>query len=150
MNCKRTGVAALGLGAVLLVGACAARTGTEPIREADPPSPAASQNLRDCSDIAKEPAADLSNCDLRHALLRWADLRGADLGWANLSRANLMDANLMDANLRRVNLTGAYLGEADLRGADVLGAVLTGTDLRGALWTDGSVCGPASIGECRR
>ncbi|MDP4013213.1 MAG: pentapeptide repeat-containing protein [Candidatus Nanopelagicales bacterium] len=154
MNGKGTGIAALGLGAVLLLGACAAPSDTESIREAGAPAPAASQGLRDCSDVPKEPKANLSHCDLIGS-----DLSGAKLWAANLTGANLFRADLTGADLTRADLSGAYLSWADLRGAslggvnlsgaNLSGASLTGASLTGATWIDGRMCGHGSSGMCR-
>lgn len=103
------------------------------------------------------------------ARARGALLEGAQLDDAVLARADLAYAYLRGASLRNVDLTGATLTGADLGGADLSGANLTDADLRqavlrgarltgvrlnqaqlaGAVWNDGRVCQPASLGACR-
>lgn len=77
---------------------------------------------------------DMSKCNLKGADLNHANLERADLGESNLERANFTGANLKMANLRLSAMTGAKLDKADLSGA---------------IWQDGKVCAPASIGQCR-
>ena len=77
---------------------------------------------------------DLSRCNLKGVDLNHADLERADLGESNLERADLSGANLKMANLRLSGLTGVNLDKADLSGA---------------IWMDGRVCAPGSIGQCR-
>lgn len=103
--------------------------------------------------------ATLRNADLGAALLRAVNLSSADLAYANLTLANLRGANLRGAvlkgaTLRRAdlinaNLTGADLSYADLAGAQWEGAVLEGARLDHAIWADGVVCLPGSVGSCR-
>ncbi|HEY4745024.1 MAG TPA: pentapeptide repeat-containing protein [Desulfuromonadaceae bacterium] len=77
---------------------------------------------------------DLSKCNLKGIDLKHADLERADLGESNLERADLTGANLKRANLRLSGMTGAKLENANLSGA---------------IWKDGRVCAPASVGQCR-
>lgn len=77
---------------------------------------------------------DLSRCNLKGADLRNADLERADLGESNLERAELAGANLKMANLRLTGMTGTNLDRAILDGA---------------VWKDGRVCSPGSVGQCR-
>ena len=77
---------------------------------------------------------DLSRCNLKGVDLNHADLEQADLGESSLERANLSGANLKMANLRLSGMTGVNLDNADLSGA---------------IWKDGRVCAPASVGQCR-
>jgi len=108
--------------------------------------------------------ADLREANLGNAILSGADLREANLLRADLSYANLEGAALRGAALREADLTGALLrgadlAQADLRGADLSYAILDGAGLQGAklagtrlgkaVWSDGRVCAPDSIGECR-
>jgi len=71
------------------------------------------------------------------------DLRGADLSGADLSGADLSGTNLIAANLSFANLTGANLRDANLSFAD-----LSFANFVNAIWIDGSICGPGSIGFC--
>lgn len=108
--------------------------------------------------------ADLREANLGNATLAGADLQGANLVRADLSYANLENAGLRGAQLRGANLTGALLRgtnlmQADLRdaslsyaileGASLQQAMLAGARLDKAIWPDGRVCAPESIGECR-
>jgi hypothetical protein len=140
--------------------------------------PAVPPPARDCQ-AAPAPAVNWSGCGLAGAPLARADLREADLGNANLSGADLQGANLLRADLsyanlenaglrgaqlREANLTGtllrganlatadlrdANLGYAILEGARLEGVMLAGARLDKAIWPDGRVCAPDSIGECR-
>lgn len=107
--------------------------------------------------------ANLTQAQLRNANLIGADLRGAmlasaDLAYANLSMANLVSADLrgallLGATLRQADLSGADLQDADLSFVNLTGAELAGANLRGAkldraIWFDGTVCRPGSIGAC--
>ncbi|MDZ7579006.1 MAG: pentapeptide repeat-containing protein [Candidatus Nanopelagicales bacterium] len=109
MRIKLTGIAALGVGVTLVLGACAAQTDTEQLREASGPPAAAAPTLRDCSKIPKVSGADLSNCDLSKADLSNANLYNENLMGAHMSGANLSGANLSKANLSKANLTDANL-----------------------------------------
>lgn len=98
--------------------------------------------LRDCSSVALEPGADLSNCNLlgaklirvrlRAANLTGADVRGADLTDADLFGAKLTNAGLRAATLYRTRLMCTDLTNANLFGADLKHAQLTFADLTGA------------------
>lgn len=90
---------------------------------------------------------------LTRARLSGADLAYADLAGAGLGQADLVGATLTGTNLRGADLTGADLGGADLSYADLyqarLGdALLAGARLDRAVWVDGRVCGPGSVGAC--
>jgi hypothetical protein len=128
-------------------------------------APAARINWNHCA----MPGRDLGRADLQHAslanaVLTRADLHAANLARADLSYADLEGAGLRDANLQGANLKGAVLrnadlSQADLRHADLGFAALQGANLDGAqladakldrtIWTDGRVCAPGSVGECR-
>ncbi|MDP4014812.1 MAG: hypothetical protein U0990_06840 [Candidatus Nanopelagicales bacterium] len=73
MGSKRTGIATLTVCVTLVLGACAPQTDTEPVREAGAPQTTQAPPLRDCTNVPKKPAADLSNCDLTGADLNNAD-----------------------------------------------------------------------------
>ncbi|MDZ7576745.1 MAG: pentapeptide repeat-containing protein, partial [Candidatus Nanopelagicales bacterium] len=78
MRMKLTGIAAVGVGVALALGACAAPTDTEPLREASGPTASSAPGLRDCSKTPKAPDANLADCDLSGASLSGADLSGAN------------------------------------------------------------------------
>lgn len=120
---------------------------------------------RDCllagSDLANADlhGAVLRSADLRASILRAANLAGADLAYVDLNLANLRGANLRGADLVGANLRGADLSKAALSGANLAYADLTGADLTGAdltdarldhaVWAEGVICLPGSVGECR-
>ncbi len=98
--------------------------------------------------------ANLQGANLSRAIMHLADLKEANLMLANLENAslhavNLQKANLMLANMKGVNLLDADLSGANLRGANLQGAILIAAKFDGATWTDGRICAPKSIGECR-
>jgi len=96
----------------------------------------------------------LSRADFSAALLDEADLSYSEMAVARLRDASLNGAVLIGASLRGADLAGAQLVGANLSYADLLGADLTGTNLRAAtldnaIWTDGRVCAPGSVGRCQ-
>ncbi|MDT8311140.1 MAG: pentapeptide repeat-containing protein [Methylophaga sp.] len=108
-------------------------------------------------------AAELSNSNLRNSVMRSSnllnanlantDLMYADLSRSDLSYANLANSKLKGADLREADLSNSILRQADLSFADLRGARLGGADLLGvildqAIWIDGRLCRPASVGEC--
>ena len=107
------------------------------------------------SDLA---GAHMNNMSLSGAVLDASRLSGADLSFTNLSiaglrRADLSQARLMGASLSGADLSEARLDGADLSYADLQGAVVSGASLRGArldsaVWIDGTLCGPGSLGAC--
>jgi len=107
--------------------------------------------------------ANLAEANLDNAVLTGANLQDAVLSSANLSYANLDGANLHNAVLRGAQIKGAMLRKADLArsilenadmsyvnllGANLQDTVLTGADLSRAIWIDGRVCAPGSVGSC--
>lgn len=136
--------------------------------ESEQPIQASLNQAVNCAAAAAE-GVNWSTCDKRGTALAGAMLRNAHLGKARLDDAQMPGANLeyaqaAGASLRNVDLSGARLTAADLSGADLSGAdlktahlhyaVLTGarlagTRLDGATWTDGRICAPDSLGECR-
>ncbi|MEK7323204.1 MAG: pentapeptide repeat-containing protein [Pseudomonadota bacterium] len=102
---------------------------------------------------AKLYSTKLTSANLRGGQLTGADLSYAFLSMADLDNADLRQANLMGANLRRANLANAQLADANLAYADLTGAELSGANLRNvklghAIWPDGTICSPASLGRC--
>ncbi len=160
------GVVAVTLAVVLGIGVWLWLVPPQPIRskmQCDaPPQPGV--NWSNCRHEGMQLArADLTQAQLRNANLIGADLRGAllaraDLAYANLSMANLASADLRGAlllgtTLRQADLSGAHLQDADLSFVNLSGAELAGADLRGAkldraIWFDGTVCRPGSVGAC--
>ncbi len=66
----------------------------------------------------------------------------------DLYKANLDNLDLRGADLRNANLKRAKFRKATLLGADLSGANIYGTNFVGAMWTDGSICQPGSVGKC--
>ncbi|MGD8644613.1 MAG: pentapeptide repeat-containing protein [Chromatiales bacterium] len=98
--------------------------------------------------------ANLSGADLQRSKIREGDLSYANLGAANLRGADLADSRLVGAVLSRANLDQSDLRAADLSYANLRGARLGSADLSKAvlaqaIWIDGSLCAPDSIGTCR-
>ena len=98
-------------------------------------------------------SAKMTGADLRNARLAGGDLSYATLNLALLDGADLRGATLVGASLRRARLTRAHLDKADLSYADLAGAELTGVSLAeaklgNAIWSDGRVCAPDSVGTC--
>lgn len=87
--------------------------------------------------------ARLAGADLAYTLAHLADLRYADLAGAQLTGTGLRAADLRGARLVDVDLSYADLREARLEGAD-----LSMARLGNALWIDGRVCAPGSVGQC--
>lgn len=87
---------------------------------------------------------NLSGLQLVGVNLGRCNLKGADLSHANLERADLEESNL-----ERADLSGANLRMATLRLSGMTGANLERAILDGAVWKDGRVCAPGSVGHCR-
>jgi uncharacterized protein YjbI with pentapeptide repeats len=109
------------------------------------------------------PGSNLSGLSLRILHLEYSNLRGATMVGTDLTSADLTGADLRGAKLGRACLENIILENADLRGADLSGAdlknswlknaklkgaSLKGADLSGAIWTNGKLCQPGSIGKC--
>lgn len=92
--------------------------------------------------------ANLRGADLSKSVLAYSNLSSADLSYANLAGASLVGAGMRQVDLSHARLAGADLSYADLRGARLQGADLAKARLGKALWTDGSVCAPQSLGSC--
>ncbi|MEO1765676.1 pentapeptide repeat-containing protein [Thiobacter aerophilum] len=92
--------------------------------------------------------AHLNSANLSLARLAYANLGGADLSYANLEGATLQAASLQGANLAYASLKHADLTRADLRGARLEAVDLTDARLGLALWSDGRICLPESVGVC--
>ncbi len=105
----------------------------------------AGANLRSANLIS----AHIQGARLIDANLDYAQLAGADLIMTDLSRASLVGANLTGADLSSATLVGADLHFADMRGAKLDDVNFKGAMLGSAVWVDGKVCGPNSVGLCR-
>ena len=96
---------------------------------------------------------NLTGADLNHSALQQADLSYAimsliDLHGSDATRATLIGATLRGANLGGVNFSGSDLSYADLAGADITSASFDGASLGRAVWIDGTLCQPESVGTC--
>ena len=96
---------------------------------------------------------DLQGASLRRARLdegdlSYANLSGADLGFASLARSRLVGATLTGASFAFGDLSGADLRYANLRGARLEQTALAGARLDKAIWPDGTLCAPGSLGTC--
>jgi uncharacterized protein YjbI with pentapeptide repeats len=92
--------------------------------------------------------ADFSAARLDRADLSYSELAVARLHGAHLNSAVLVGAGLRGADLGEADLAGADLSYADLLGADLGGADLSAATLDNAIWVDGHVCAPGSVGRC--
>ena len=92
--------------------------------------------------------ASLRRARLDDADLSYANLGGADLGFATLPRVRLVGATLTGVSFAFGDLSGADLSYANLRGARLEQTQLNGARLDKAIWTDGSLCAPGSLGKC--
>lgn len=97
--------------------------------------------------------ADLHGADLHAALLQrarlaYAILSMADLRYSDLRNASMVGVTLRGADLSSANLGGADLSYANLQFANLAGARLEGAKLDKAIWVDGTMCAPGSVGAC--
>lgn len=99
---------------------------------------------------AKAREARMARTRLPGADLAYADLAGAQLAAADLSGASLVGTNLSGADLTAADLSRSDLSYADLSRAQLEGARLEGTTLARAVWVDGRICAPGSVGSCGR
>lgn len=94
--------------------------------------------------------AKLSGGMFRQADMQYADLSGSDLSYADLSYARMKGINLQNADLSNADLKNCDLSYANLINSNLGGANLAGARLEKAIWIDGTVCGPGSVGNCIR
>ncbi len=92
--------------------------------------------------------AKLSGSDLNNADMQYADLSGSDLSYSEISEAKMKGINLQNADLTNVDLTNSDLSYANLQNSKMGGAKIDGAKMTKAIWIDGSVCGPGSVGKC--
>ena len=92
--------------------------------------------------------AKLSGSDLKNADMQYADLSGSDLSYSVIADAKMKGINLQSADLTNVDLSNSDLSYANLKDSKLGGAKIDGVKLTKAIWIDGSVCGPGSIGKC--
>jgi hypothetical protein len=98
------------------------------------------RRLRDAVQ-AKDPAADLSGCDLSDVLFSSIRIAGAILRGADLRRANLTGGYFRGCDLREANCSKTRISTSDFRDANLAGADLTGADWTGAVLTGANLSG---------
>ncbi|MCW9025010.1 MAG: pentapeptide repeat-containing protein [Gammaproteobacteria bacterium] len=86
--------------------------------------------------------------DLSEASVMYTNLSLANLSYVNFTNANLKGSNLQHADLSHANLTNANLSYVDLSNAKLQGVIFDGVILDNAIWVDGQVCMPGSVGSC--
>ncbi len=94
--------------------------------------------------------AQLSGSNLNKADMQYADLSGSDLSYSEISDARMKGINLQNADLTNVDLSNSDLSYANLMNSKLGGANISGVILDKAIWVDGSVCAPGSVGKCIR
>ncbi len=93
--------------------------------------------------------ANLFGSNFTNANLDYADLSIANLSFANFRNATLKGTNLQHADLTQADFSHANLAYANLSSAKMKGTILKDAILDNAIWTDGQVCLPGSVGGCR-
>lgn len=92
--------------------------------------------------------ARLSGAKFNDSDMQYVDLSESDLSYADLKRASMKGATLRHVDLSYADLTGADLSFADLTGANLGGAKLQQVRLDNAIWINGALCLPGSVGNC--
>tara|TARA_R110001606_G_scaffold361754_7_gene515290 strand:- start:206914 stop:207810 length:897 start_codon:yes stop_codon:yes gene_type:complete len=92
--------------------------------------------------------SNMMNTTLNNADMAYADLRFTNLSYSQLQNSLLLGANLKNADLSYTDLSDADLSYADLTGANLGGSKLDNTRFDNAIWIDGQICAPQSIGQC--
>ena len=136
-----------------------------PVSLADCSAPAAPEvNWSNCL----KPRLDLQSKDLTNSQLRnsqligsnfmnatftgsdlaYADLRFTNLNYTQLQNTILLGSNLKNADLSYADLTNADLSYTDLTNANLGGSKLDNVRFGNAIWIDGQLCAPQSIGQC--
>lgn len=126
--------------------------------------PAPGVNWRNCKldgielEAAELDGARLNNGTFRRAMLsgakfndsdmQYVDLTESDLSYAELKRASMKGATLRHTDLSYADLSEADLSFADLTGANLGGARLHQVRLDNAIWINGVICQPGSLGNC--
>lgn len=129
-------------------------------------APAPGVNWRNCRlDGLKAESAELNGAMLNNAVLRGARLSGsrinradlqyidlsvADLSYVELKSSRMKGANLINSDLSYADLSGADLRFSNLTNANLGGANLAQTQFGNAIWIDGRICLPGSVGRCSR
>jgi hypothetical protein len=92
--------------------------------------------------------SNMMNTTLNNADMAYADLRFTNLSYSQLQNSLLLGANLKNADLSYADLSNADLSYADLTGANLGGSKLDNARFDNAIWIDGQICAPQSIGQC--
>lgn len=92
--------------------------------------------------------SNMMNTTLTNADMAYADLRFTNLSYSQLQNSLLLGANLKNADLSYADLSNADLSYADLTGANLGGSQLDNARFGNAIWVDGQICAPQSIGQC--
>lgn len=92
--------------------------------------------------------SNLMNATLQQADIAYADLRFANLSYSDMQNVILLGANLTQADLSYADLSNADLSYADLSNAKLGGSKLDNTRFDHAIWMNGQLCAPGSVGVC--
>jgi uncharacterized protein YjbI with pentapeptide repeats len=92
--------------------------------------------------------SNMMNVTLTNADMAYADLRFTNLSYSHLQDGQLLGANLKNADLSYADLSNANLSYTDLTGANLGGSKLDNARFDNAIWIDGQICAPLSIGQC--
>ena len=92
--------------------------------------------------------SNLMNTKLNGANLSYADLHGSNLSYSQIQNTNLKGADLRNVDLSYADLSNSDLSYADLRKANLGGSKLDNVRFDHAIWIDGRICAPQSIGQC--
>ncbi|AKH19550.1 pentapeptide repeat-containing protein [Sedimenticola thiotaurini] len=92
--------------------------------------------------------AKLSGGKFNHGDMQYVDLSESDLSYAELKSASMKGATLRYTDLSYADLSGADLSFADLTGANLGGAAIKQARLDNAIWINGALCQPGSLGSC--
>ena len=79
-----------------------------------------------------------------------SNLQGANFEKSEFTSSNLTRVNFTAATLIEVNFQNSNLIEANFTSSNITNANFEGSNLIGAIWTNGEVCGPDSIGICKK
>lgn len=92
--------------------------------------------------------SSFKNSSLQNSQFDYANLSNANLSSANFSQASLKAADLSNSILHGTIFTQADMSYVNLTGAKISKVKFSGTKLANAIWFDGRVCSPQSIGKC--
>lgn len=92
--------------------------------------------------------SNLMNSTLSGSDMAYIDLRFANLSYSQLNNVLLLGADLKNADFSYADLSDSDLSYADLRNANLGASKLENTRFDHAIWIDGKLCLPPSIGQC--